>query len=177
MVFNALHGRFGEDGCIQGLLDILNLPYTHSGVLASALAMDKPMAKAVFAAAGIPVAGHKIVSKAEVLAGDVLPRPYVVKPHNEGSSVGVHICREGDNEGPLGHDDWPFGDTVMVEAFIPGRELTVAVIGRPAARRDRDHDQSGILRLRRQVCRRAAPGTSVRPICPNPWPTRRWTWR
>ncbi len=129
VVFNALHGRFGEDGCVQGLLDILDIPYTHSGLLASALAMDKPMAKRLFAEAGIPVAEHKIVSRQEIMAGDVIDRPYVVKPLNEGSSVGVHIVPEGDNE-PLFNDaGWPSGDRVMVEKFIPGQELTVAVMG------------------------------------------------
>ncbi len=128
-VFNALHGRYGEDGRIQSILDLMKIPYTHSGVLASALAMDKPAAKKVFVAAGIPVAEGRVVSKAEVLAGDVLPRPYVLKPLNEGSSVGVHIIREGDNGGRIDMDDWPFGDTVLAERFIPGREITVAVMG------------------------------------------------
>jgi len=129
-VFNALHGRFGEDGCVQGLLDILNLPYTHSGLLASALAMDKPMAKAVFEAQGIPVAPHVIATRDQVLAGDAMPRPYVIKPLNEGSSVGVHIVRDGDNHKPLDEGGWTYGETVMVEKFIPGREFTVAVMGR-----------------------------------------------
>ncbi len=128
-VFNALHGRFGEDGCVQGLLNLLEIPYTHSGMLASALAMDKPMAKRLFTAAGIPVAEHKIVHRDEMTAGDVMPRPYVVKPLTEGSSVGVHIVLEGDNAVPLRDTDWPFGDWVMVERFVPGKELTVAVKG------------------------------------------------
>lgn len=128
-VFNALHGRFGEDGCIQGLLNILDIPYTHSGMLASALAMEKPVAKDLFAAAGIPVAEHRIVDRQQVTAGDVIDRPYVVKPLNEGSSVGVHIVGVGDNRLPLADGNWPFGDRVMVEKFIPGRELTVAVMG------------------------------------------------
>jgi D-alanine-D-alanine ligase len=129
VVFNALHGRFGEDGCVQGLLDILDIPYTHSGLLASALAMDKPMAKRLFAEAGIPVAEHRIVSHQEIMAGGVMDRPYVIKPLNEGSSVGVHIVPEGTDE-PLFNDaGWPFGDRVMVEKFIPGLELTVAVMG------------------------------------------------
>ena len=133
-VFNALHGRFGEDGCVQGLLNILNIPYTHSGLLASALAMDKPMAKRIFAEAGLDVAEHRICTRDEVLSGDPLPRPYVVKPLNEGSSVGVHIARDGDNEPSLGADNWRFGREVMVEAFVPGREFTVAVMGdRPLA--------------------------------------------
>jgi D-alanine-D-alanine ligase len=128
-VFNALHGRYGEDGCIQGLLELLAVPYTHSGVLASALAMDKPMAKRLFVAAGIPCAEHVIANRAQVLAGDVMKRPYVIKPLNEGSSVGVQIVLEN-AEAPAARDaDWPFGDTVMVERYVPGREITVAVMG------------------------------------------------
>ena len=128
-VFNALHGRYGEDGCVQGLLNILEIPYTHSGILASALAMDKPMAKRLFATAGIPVTEHAIVRREDILAGDVMPRPYVIKPLNEGSSVGVHIVREGDNDEPFRDPVWPYGHQVMVEPFIQGRELTVAVMG------------------------------------------------
>lgn len=129
VVFNALHGRFGEDGCVQGVLDILDIPYTHSGLLASALAMDKPMAKRLFASAGIRVAEHKIASRDEIMSSDVIDRPYVVKPLNEGSSVGVHIVTEGDNEPLFNDTGWPHGDRVMVEDFIPGRELTVSVMG------------------------------------------------
>ena len=128
-VFNALHGRYGEDGCVQGLLNILDIPYTHSGLLASALAMDKPMAKCLFAAAGIPVAEHKIVRREDTVRGDVMARPYVVKPLNEGSSVGVTIVLEDDNTPPFTDADWPFGEEVMVERFVPGKELTVAVMG------------------------------------------------
>jgi len=128
-VFNALHGRFGEDGCVQGLLDILDIPYSHSGLLASALAMDKPMAKRLFAAAGIPVAEHVIAARQDITADDVMERPYVVKPLNEGSSIGVHIVLEGDDEPLFGDTGWPYGDRVMVEKFIPGRELTVSVMG------------------------------------------------
>ena len=132
-VFNALHGRWGEDGTIQGILDILGLPYTHSGLLASALAMHKPQAKLVFREAGIPVAEHAVVSRGELAKGDPLPRPYVLKPLNEGSSVGVRIVRNGTSSGALAAD-WPYGDQVMVEQFIPGREFTVAVMGdRPLA--------------------------------------------
>lgn len=127
-VFNALHGRWGEDGTIQGLLDILAIPYTHSGLLASAIAMNKPQAKLVFERVGIPVAEHVVVSRSELAAGDPLPRPFVVKPMNEGSSVGVRIVRNGANLGAL-DDDWTFGDRVMIERFIPGREFTVAVMG------------------------------------------------
>lgn len=134
VVFNALHGRFGEDGCMQGLLDILNIPYTHSGLTASAVAMDKPMAKRLFKDVGIPVAEDMIATRDQVLAGDVMEPPYVVKPSNEGSSVGIHIIRAGENELPFAHDSWPYGETVMVEKFIEGRELTVAVMGdRPLA--------------------------------------------
>jgi len=128
-VFNALHGRFGEDGCVQGLLDILDIPYSHSGLLASALAMDKPMAKRLFAAAGIPVAEHVIAARQDITAGDVMERPYVVKPLNEGSSIGVHMVLEGDDEPLFGDTGWLYGDRVMVEKFIPGRELTVSVMG------------------------------------------------
>ena len=127
VVFNALHGRHGEDGKIQGLLDILEIPYTHSGALASALAMDKPVAKRLFAAAAIPCPDGRIVRREELANGAVIDPPYVIKPVNEGSSVGVHIVREGDNRPPL--DDWPYGETVLVESYIPGRELTVAVMG------------------------------------------------
>ncbi len=134
VVFNALHGRFGEDGCVQGVLDILGVPYTHSGVLASALAMDKPQAKRLFAAAGIPVAEHCIVDRRQAASGDPLPRPYVVKPVNEGSSVGVHIVTEAANLRLEDSVIWHHSGTVMVEQFIPGRELTVAVMGdRPLA--------------------------------------------
>jgi D-alanine-D-alanine ligase len=128
-VFNALHGRYGEDGCVQGLLNILGIPYTHSGLLASSLAMDKPMAKRIFEEAGIPVAKHVIATEAEILAGDPIPRPYVIKPSNEGSSVGVHVVFEGDNEPPFASAGWPHGDHVMVEEFIGGQELTVSVMG------------------------------------------------
>jgi len=129
VVFNALHGRFGEDGCIQGLLDILELPYTHSGLLASSLAMDKAYARRIFAQAGIPVAPGLTVTRDQLLAGDPLPRPYVVKPINEGSSVGVHILKQGGNALPFDAQSWPYGEQVLVEAFIPGRELTAAVMG------------------------------------------------
>jgi len=129
VVFNALHGRFGEDGCIQGVLDWMGLPYTHSGVRASSLAMDKEAAKAAFAAAGLPVAASRVVSPEELEAQDPLPRPYVVKPVNEGSSVGVAILRDGDNRRTEIARAWSFDRRIMVESFIPGRELTVAVMG------------------------------------------------
>jgi D-alanine-D-alanine ligase len=128
-VFNALHGRFGEDGTIQGVLDWLGIPYTHSGVRASSIAMDKVAAKTVFAAAGLPVARHRIVDIAELEAADPMPRPYVIKPQREGSSVGVTIMRTGDNRRAEIARGWSFGPTVMTEEYIPGRELTVAVMG------------------------------------------------
>lgn len=127
-VFNALHGRMGEDGNIQGLLNLMGLPYTHSGVLASALAMDKAVARTVFEKEGMAVAKGRLATRDEILSGDVMPRPYVVKPNNEGSSVGIQIIREGAN----GPDPEGIGDDIMlVEEFIPGRELTVAVMGAP----------------------------------------------
>ena len=127
-VFNALHGRFGEDGAIQGVLDWLAIPYTHSGVRASALAMDKEAAKAIFAAAGLPVAPGRIIDITELIAADPLARPYVIKPLNEGSSVGVHIVRDGDNRRADIARDWSYGPTAIAEEYIPGRELTVAVM-------------------------------------------------
>jgi D-alanine-D-alanine ligase len=128
-VFNALHGRFGEDGAIQGVLDWLAIPYTHSGVRASALAMDKAAAKAVFAAAGLPVAQGRVMDIAALEHDDPLPLPYVIKPVNEGSSVGVEIMRAGGNRRAAVVTGWRFGAQVMVEEFIPGRELTVGVMG------------------------------------------------
>ncbi len=129
-VFNALHGRYGEDGCVQGLLDMLGVPYTHSGLLASAVAMDKPLAKRLFADAGLSVAEHVLSSREALLAQEPMPRPFVIKPANEGSSVGVHIVREGDNEPLFNDTGWPFGEDVMVEKFVAGQELTVAVMGK-----------------------------------------------
>jgi len=125
--FNALHGRWGEDGCVQGLLEWMRLPYTHSGVLASALAMDKTRAKATFAAAGLPVARSLIAPKAEVMARHVMPPPYVAKPNAEGSSVGVYIVLQSANTPPQLGPEAP--DEVMVEEYIPGRELTCTVLG------------------------------------------------
>ena len=126
-VFNALHGRFGEDGAIQGVLDWLNIPYTHSGVRASAIAMDKDVSKLLFAAAGLPVAKGAVVPVADLLAADPMPMPYVIKPLSEGSSVGVEIIRAGDNRRAAVARGWRFGPVAMVEEYIPGRELTVAV--------------------------------------------------
>ena len=128
-VFNALHGRFGEDGAIQGVLDWLGIPYTHSGVRASALAMDKSAAKAVFTQAGLPVARGVLVTPDELEADDPLPLPYVVKPNAEGSSVGVEILREGSNRRSEIARQWRFGTHALVEEFVPGREITVGVMG------------------------------------------------
>ena len=128
VVFNALHGRYGEDGCVQGLLNILNIPYTHSGVLASALAMDKPMAKRLMKDAGITVADHQIVTREEMTNSGVMDAPFVIKPLNEGSSVGVSIIHENDHFDPDAAE-WSYGEQVMLEEYIAGRELTVAVMG------------------------------------------------
>ncbi len=128
-VFNALHGRFGEDGAIQGVLDFLGIPYTHSGVRASAVAMDKEAAKAMFIAAGLPVAKGAVMPVEDLRAADPMPLPYVIKPVSEGSSVGVSIIRRGDNRRAAVVEGWRFGRTAMVEEFIPGRELTVGVMG------------------------------------------------
>jgi D-alanine-D-alanine ligase len=128
VVFNALHGRYGEDGCIQGVLDWMGFAYTHSGLRASALAMDKVAAKTAFHAAGLPVVPHRLVDLATLEAEDPLPRPFVVKPVNEGSSVGVHILKTGDNRRGEIARGWRFGGHALVEEYIPGRELTVGVL-------------------------------------------------
>ncbi|WP_272005796.1 D-alanine--D-alanine ligase [Roseovarius sp. ZX-A-9] len=127
VVFNALHGRWGEDGCVQGLLEWMQIPYTHSGVLASALAMDKQATKAAYRAAGLPVADSLLAPRDEVRRRHVMDPPYVVKPNNEGSSVGVYIVHEAANSPPQLGDDMP--DEVMVESYAPGRELTTTVVG------------------------------------------------
>ena len=126
-VFNALHGRWGEDGCVQGMLEWLRIPYTHSGVLASALAMDKQRSKDVYRAAGLPVVDSVIVTREAVEAAHVMAPPYVVKPNNEGSSVGVYLVNEAANGPPKLSPEMPA--FVMVEAYVPGRELTTSVMG------------------------------------------------
>ena len=131
VVFNALHGRAGEDGAIQGLLEVMAIPYTHSGVRASALAMDKPTAKELFAAAGLRCPTGRLVSPAELAAGHVMPPPYVIKPRNEGSTVGVRIVTDA-RATPLGNRPWEFPGDALVEEYIPGRELSVAVMGERA---------------------------------------------
>jgi D-alanine-D-alanine ligase len=129
--FNALHGRWGEDGCIQGLLELLQIPYTHSGVLASALAMHKQRTKDVYRAAGIPIVKSILADRREAGREHLMEPPYVIKPVNEGSSVGVYIIRKGDNRPPseLTNPEWHLTDEMMVEEYVPGRELTVAVLG------------------------------------------------
>ena len=129
--FNALHGPWGEDGTVQGLLEIMGIPYTHSGVLASSLAMRKDRAKVVMAAAGVPVAQGITASRFEVAQRHVMAPPYVAKPVANGSSFGVFIVKDGQNSWPqeLAGADWPLGDEMLVERFIPGRELTCAVMG------------------------------------------------
>jgi D-alanine-D-alanine ligase len=131
LALNALHGPFGEDGCIQGVLEILEIPYTHSGVLASALAMNKPKAKDVMRAAGVPAPEGTLVNRLTAAKSHVMAPPYVVKPPNEGSSLGVLIVKEDAKHPPqeLFSDEWPYGDMVMVERYVAGRELTCAVIG------------------------------------------------
>ena len=127
VVFNALHGRWGEDGCVQGILEWLHIPYTHSGILASSLAMDKERTKDVYRANGLPVVPSLLASKADVSAAHVMAPPYVVKPYNEGSSVGVYIVQEAANGPPKLDENMP--ETVMVEAYAAGRELTTTVMG------------------------------------------------
>jgi D-alanine-D-alanine ligase len=129
VAFNALHGPFGEDGTVQGLLELLAIPYTHSGVLASALAMNKPMAKDIWRNHGLPMANGQVVHRSAFRAGPVMPFPYVIKPLNEGSSVGVHIVFNGDNYQPQDDATWHFGEHVLVEQYIPGREIQIAVMG------------------------------------------------
>ena len=127
VAFNALHGRWGEDGCVQGILEWLRIPYTHSGVLASALAMDKQRSKEVFRAAGLPIVESVLVPREDARRAHAMAPPYVVKPNNEGSSVGIHLVMDGTQAPPALGDDMP--ETVMVEAYAPGRELTVTVMG------------------------------------------------
>ena len=131
VAFNALHGVWGEDGCVQGILETLQIPYTHSGVMASAVAMDKDKSKAVLKAAGIAVPGGGLFDRHEVAARHVIAPPYVVKPNAEGSSVGVYLVREGANRpiAEVGEPDWTYGEQVMVEPFIAGNELAVTVLG------------------------------------------------
>lgn len=127
-VFNNLYGRGGEDGTIQALLEMLGLPYTHSGVTASAVGMDKVLTKRLAESVGVRCSVGKVASKKDILAETVLPRPYVVKPINEGSSVGVRIILEGENQQPIDEASWTFGEEALVEKYVPGREIHVAVL-------------------------------------------------
>jgi D-alanine-D-alanine ligase len=131
VALNVLHGRPGEDGTLQGVLEILGIPYSHSGVLASAIAMHKGYAKAIFRAAGIPVAEDVVASRFDAAQRHLMPPPYVIKPMSEGSSVGVFVVTEEHHHPPqeLYRDDWAFGEQVLIERYIPGKELTCAVIG------------------------------------------------
>ncbi len=131
VAFNALHGKVGEDGTIQGVLEILRIPYTHSGVLASALAMQKDLAKTVLAAAGVPVAPGIVIDRLEAARRHALEPPYVLKPVAEGSSFGVVIVKEGRAHPPqeVGRADWPYGNALLAEKFVAGKELTCAVMG------------------------------------------------
>jgi D-alanine-D-alanine ligase len=129
VIFNALHGIGGEDGTIQGVFEMLGIPYTHSGVLASSVAMHKPTAKSIFRAVGLPVVTGVVARPEELALADPMPAPFVVKPTNQGSSVGVRIVRVGDNSWRDEVTAWCFGDEVLVERFVPGRELTVAIMG------------------------------------------------
>ena len=134
VAFNALHGKFGEDGCIQGVLELLRIPYTHSGVMASAVAMQKDIAKVVMAAAGVPVPKGRVVHRLEAAQAHVMAPPYVLKPISEGSSFGVFIIRD-DNQPPpreLAAADWAHGDMMLAEQFVDGRELTCGVLGERA---------------------------------------------
>jgi D-alanine-D-alanine ligase len=137
VALNALHGVWGEDGCVQGVLETLQIAYSHSGVLASALAMDKDKSKAVLRAAGVVVPGGGLYDRHEVARRHVIEPPYVIKPNAEGSSVGVYLVPEGANDTvrEVGAPDWTYGDQVMVEPYIPGKELCVAVLGEAAGPR------------------------------------------
>jgi len=131
VVFNALHGRFGEDGCVQGLLELAGVPYTHSGVRASAVAMDKPTTKRVVEQAGLRTPAGRVVARASFRDADPLPRPFVVKPVGEGSTVGVTVVQPGANRA-WAEEEWPYGESALVEEYIAGRELTVGIMGENA---------------------------------------------
>lgn len=130
VVFNALHGQYGEDGCVQGILDIMEIPYTHSGRMASSLAMNKVMSKKIFKMAGLPLANERVVTKEQILTGDILPYPFVLKPVCNGSSVGVYIFNSDNGKKPFENEQYPYPDDseILAEEYIPGRELTVAVM-------------------------------------------------
>lgn len=130
VIFNALHGRFGEDGMIQGYLDFIGIPYTHSGVLASAIAMDKPVMKALASQNGVPCPEGFVVKRRDIVAkGYPMQPPFVIKPTNEGSSVGVRLVKDSQSLHEIEEDSWIYGESVLLEKYIPGRELTVSVLG------------------------------------------------
>ncbi len=130
IVFNSLHGRYGEDGCIQGLLEMMGVAYTHSGVRASAIAMDKPATKRAVEQAGLRTPRGKVVRREDFAGGDPLPRPFIVKPVDEGSTIGIRVVTEGSNRS--WGEDWNFGETALIEEYIRGRELTVGIMGERA---------------------------------------------
>ena len=132
IVFNALHGKIGEDGCVQGLLEVLRIPYTHSGVLASAIAMNKPIAKRLFKEAGLQCPEGKVIHVDDVMTGRLFEPPYVIKPLSEGSSVGVFIIDNEISETRFSLENWCYGSEVLIEEFIPGREIQVAIMGHKA---------------------------------------------
>ena len=176
VALNVLHGRPGEDGTLQGLLEILGIPYSHSGVLASALAMQKDYAKALFRAAGVPVAEDRVVSRLEAAKAHLMAPPYVVKPVAEGSSVGVFIVTEDHPHPPqeLYRDDWPFGDDGHGRALHPGQGTDLRGARRPGARRHRNRAGDAVLRLRGKIRRRrlqtppaGANFTECLPGCPQ----------
>lgn len=127
-VFQNIYGRIGEDGVLQGLMTLLEIPYTHSGVMASAIGMDKVTAKRLAKSVGVPVAKGRLATREEVLAESIVPRPYVVKPYNEGSSIDIYIIKQGDNHLETVGKNWNYGDKALVEEYIAGKELTVAVL-------------------------------------------------
>lgn len=131
VVFNALHGKYGEDGCVQGLLNLMRIPYTHSGVLASALSMNKEQTKLVVKTVGVDVPNGRLITKEDILNGQALPKPYIVKPNDEGSSVGVYIIQTLADEQAL-IENWPFEKPVLMEEYIAGRELSVVVLDNEA---------------------------------------------
>jgi D-alanine-D-alanine ligase len=127
-VFNALHGRYGEDGCVQGVLELLGLPYTHSGVRASAVGMDKPTTKRMVERCGVRTPRGRVIARKDFAGGDPMPRPFIVKPVDEGSTIGVQVVANGKNV-DWRTQDWPYGNTALVEEYIDGRELTVGIMG------------------------------------------------
>jgi len=175
VVFNALHGRFGEDGCMQGLLELMGIPYTHSGVMASSIAMDKPMAKKIFESIGLRCPKGMELTREELLKGDPMKRPFVIKPANEGSSVGVHIVTETENRSigmMIGDGAWrmenapnPEQPRYLVEEYIPGREITSAVLNDKALGVTELRTKSGFYDYENKYT-----GGKTEHLCPAPLP-------